>query len=80
MIFIRVETEDKIDVRFVQAKARVVPKKQINIPRLAAAIGTRLIKSTLTALDNQQIEAIYWTDSTTVLAWIQRKTQWATFV
>jgi len=83
VIFCRAETKDKIDVSFVQAKARVAPKKPITIPRLellAATIGTRLMRSTLAALNNQQIEMFYWTDSSTVLAWIQRKTQWATFV
>ncbi|XP_011688448.1 PREDICTED: uncharacterized protein LOC105450352 [Wasmannia auropunctata] len=59
VIFCRVETKDKEDVNFVQAKARVAPKKQITIPRLellAAMIGTRLMRSTLAALNSQQIE------------------------
>jgi len=79
VIFCRTETKSKIDVSFVQAKTRVAPKKHITIPRLellAATIGTRLMRSTLAALDRQQIETFYWTDSSTVLAWIQRKTQW----
>ncbi|XP_018406252.1 PREDICTED: uncharacterized protein LOC108782470 [Cyphomyrmex costatus] len=83
VIFVRIETKNKVKVHFVQAKNRVAPKKMTTIPRLellAALIETRLMRFTLTTLENSQIETFYWTDSTTVLAWIQRKTQWATFV
>ena len=66
----------------MQAKTRVAPVKKDksdarqSIPRLellAATIGVRLTSSILNSLQLRKTKIYYWTDSTTVLAWIQRE-------
>lgn len=89
VIFIRVENIEGIKVYFVQAKTRVAPARKgitdarTSIPRLellAATIGARLARSVLDALNFKALKPFYWTDSSTVIAWIQRECNWATFV
>ncbi|XP_011705757.1 PREDICTED: uncharacterized protein LOC105460953 [Wasmannia auropunctata] len=83
VIFIRIERHTGVEVQFVQAKSRVAPVKNITIPRLellAATIATRLAKSVLEILQLADIRTYYWSDSSTVLAWIQRECHWGTFV
>ena len=63
-------------VGFVFAKSRVIPKKkrQWSVPRkelIAAVTGTHLAQMYVTeALDLLCLPVAYWTDSTTVLKWI----------
>ena len=90
--FLRVERAGVARVSFVQAKSRVTPIKETakvnsdartNIPRLellAATIGLRLSKSILEALNLKSVDVNYWSDSSTVLAWINRQKNWDTFV
>ena len=89
VVFIRIENASGIKVHFMQAKTRVAPVKKDksdarqSIPRLellAATIGVRLTSSILNSLQLRKTKIYYWTDSTTVLAWIQRESNWATFV
>ncbi|XP_024882323.1 uncharacterized protein LOC112461341 [Temnothorax curvispinosus] len=89
VIFICVENSDGVKVHFVQAKTRVAPARKGNtdartsIPRLellAATIGARLARNVLDALNFKTLKLFYCTDSSTVLAWIQRECNWATFV
>lgn len=89
VIFIRVENIEGVKVYFVQAKSRVAPARKgttdarTSIPRLellAATISARLARSVLDALNFKALKPFYWTDSSTVLAWIQRECNWATFV
>ncbi|XP_011883884.1 PREDICTED: uncharacterized protein LOC105571027, partial [Vollenhovia emeryi] len=89
VIYIRVENFEGVKVHFVQAKTRVAPARKGNtdartsIPRLellAATIGARLARNVLDALHFKTLKLFYWTDSSTVLAWIQRECNWATFV
>ena len=89
VIFIRIERNSEVEVKFVQAKNRVAPVKnevadaRRSIPRLellAASIGARLGSSVVDALDFKKYNIYYWTDSSTVLAWIKRECNWATFV
>ncbi|XP_070515344.1 uncharacterized protein [Cardiocondyla obscurior] len=89
VIFIRVENCYGVNVYFVQAKTRVAPAKKsttntkASIPRLellAATIGVRLASNVLNILKVKNMRLFYWTDSSTVLAWIKRKCNWATFV
>ena len=64
----------KFDVRFVAAKTRVAPLKQLTIPRLelqAAVLASRLAK---TIQEESRIEfkdVNFFTDSSITLAWIQ---------
>ena len=85
----RVETESGIRINFVQAKSRVAPVTNVNsdarasIPRLellAATIGARLTASVLESFKDRKISVYYWSDSTTVLTWIHKESNWATFV
>ena len=89
VIFLRVETESGIRINFVQAKSRVAPVTNVNsdarasIPRLellAATIGARLTASVLESFKDRKISVYYWSDSTTVLTWIHKESNWATFV
>ena len=63
------------EIRFVAAKSRVAPLKKLTIPRLelqAALLAARLSKTIQKESRLKFKEIIYFTDSTIVLAWIQR--------
>ncbi|XP_065052637.1 uncharacterized protein LOC135681915, partial [Rhopilema esculentum] len=84
-IYIVVETSRGVFSRLICSKTRVAPLKGLSIPRLelmAAKILTTLMDSVINALSLQtKIDEIrYWTDSMTVLYWIQNKGEWKTFV
>ncbi|XP_018395064.1 PREDICTED: uncharacterized protein LOC108773670 [Cyphomyrmex costatus] len=82
-VFARTQTLDNVYVQLIQAKSRVTPTIKITIPRLellAATIGARLWNSIKDTEDYGDAEVLYWSDSTTVLAWIQKNKQWNTFV
>uniref|UniRef100_A0A6V7KPX3 Uncharacterized protein n=1 Tax=Bracon brevicornis TaxID=1563983 RepID=A0A6V7KPX3_9HYME len=86
VVFSRVEMDQGVDLYLLEAKTRVAPRDKSTIPRLellAATVGARLLHSILEILepDHQaNIQVYCWTDSSTVLSWIQRQQQWATFV
>lgn len=69
-------TEDhqgQIQLTFIIAKSRVAPKRRQTIPRLelcAALNGAQLAKLLETELTLEISRVVMWTDSTTVLAWI----------
>ncbi|GFW63986.1 integrase catalytic domain-containing protein [Trichonephila clavipes] len=74
-VFLRVEYEDNVFVKLIQAKARVAPLKDISIPRLdllACVLGARLAASVKNDLNLPDVRIYYLTDSMTALAWIQR--------
>lgn len=82
VVYARVVYEGAISISLLGAKSRVAPKKA-TIPRLelmAATIATRLASTIVTSLTRNVEKITYWTDSTTVLAWIKRDMQWNTFV
>ncbi|GFW62653.1 integrase catalytic domain-containing protein [Trichonephila clavipes] len=82
-VFLRVEYEENIFVKLIQAKARVAPLKDISIPRLellSCTIGTRLSASVKNDLNLPDVRIYYLTDSMTALAWIQRTRDWGVFV
>ena len=63
----------KYESRFVAAKSRVAPLKELTIPRLelqAAVLASRLGKSILEESRLQFERVIYFTDSKIALAWI----------
>ncbi|XP_043463557.1 uncharacterized protein LOC122499334 [Leptopilina heterotoma] len=83
VVFIRTEYAEKTEVQLIGAKSRVVPTKEITIPRLellAATIAARLAKSLINALNFENPEIIYWSDSSAVITWINQEAQWSTFV
>lgn len=83
VVYLRVVTENGVNVQLVAAKSRVVPLKKISIPRielLAATVGARLTKSVKNAMNWTDMTSYFWTDSTTVLAWIKQENKWKVFV
>ncbi|GFY53070.1 integrase catalytic domain-containing protein [Trichonephila inaurata madagascariensis] len=82
-VFLRVEYEENVFVKLIQAKARVAPLKDISIPRLellSCTLGTRLAASVKNDLNLPDVRIYYLTDSMTALAWIQRTRDWGVFV
>ncbi|XP_039514870.1 uncharacterized protein LOC120469772 [Pimephales promelas] len=72
--YLAVETSGDIHVSFVMARSRVAPKRQQSIPRLelcAALAGAQLAKLVRDELTLSISQTILWTDSMTVLEWIQ---------
>lgn len=69
-------TDNKGDVHiaFILARSRVAPKKCLSMPRLelsAALTGAQLVKLIQAELTIPIHEVICWSDSTTVLHWLQ---------
>ncbi|XP_055944433.1 uncharacterized protein LOC129975391 [Argiope bruennichi] len=81
--FLRIENNGRIELFLLAAKSRVAPLRGTTIPRmelLAAVIGARLANSVVEALGWKNVTIYYWSDSTTVLAWILREENWSVFV
>ncbi|XP_073724410.1 uncharacterized protein [Misgurnus anguillicaudatus] len=67
-------TKDVTHTSFVMARSRVAPKRQQSMPRLelcAALAGAQLAKLLNDEITLTIQQTILWTDSTTVLAWLQ---------
>lgn len=68
------DTEGHVEVAFLTAWSRVAPKRQLSMPRLelcAALTGAQLSNVLTRELTVEISRVVMWTDSTTVLAWIQ---------
>lgn len=83
--YLRVEDpEGRITVSFIMARSRVAPKRQQTMPRLefcAALTGAQLAKVLQTELTLSIQSVVLWSDSTTVLSWIQSESnQYKVFV
>ncbi|XP_054279087.1 uncharacterized protein LOC128997473 [Macrosteles quadrilineatus] len=85
--FLRIELEDYVRVQLVAAKSRVAPvtksSKKMTIPRLellAASISARLYSTIVDDYKLHDVVTYFWTDATTVLAWIKREDNWNVFV
>ena len=86
VVYVRLETEENVDVKFVAAKTRVAPVGGVTIPRLellSAVLLSKLITGISSALESelQLDEAVCFTDSKVSLFWIQGVThEWKQFV
>ncbi|KAI2647089.1 Gag-Pro-Pol polyprotein [Labeo rohita] len=72
--YLRAEQHGKIHTAFVMARSRVAPKRQLSMPRLelCAALSSAQLAQFLRQELTIAIETVtLWTDSTTVLNWIQ---------
>lgn len=83
--YLRLENNDKeVHVAFMMGKARVSPLKQVMIPRLeltAAVLAVKVDRMLRNELQLQLNQSIFWTDSTTVLKYINNETKrFRTFV
>ncbi|XP_063717837.1 uncharacterized protein LOC134844942 [Symsagittifera roscoffensis] len=79
----RVKTSLETQVAFVFGKARVAPMKALSIPKLelqAALLATRLKEDVPKALTIPVSNTFMWTDSTTVLQWLNSGSKQPTFV
>ena len=83
-VYLRQEIQEKgCKVDLIFSKTRLVPNKQITIPRLellAATIGTRCLKFVQKELKLEISEKHIWKDSQCVLNWINSKRALGTFV
>ena len=65
--------QEKTELAFVLGKARVAPMKVMTVPKLelqAALLAARLKREITQALTVTVNQVFMWTDSTTVLQWI----------
>ena len=83
VVYIRsVLSDGSVDTQIVSSKTRVAPIKQQSIPRLellGALILSRLSHSVISSLPSH-VETFYWTDSMTVIYWIQNSKPWKQYV
>lgn len=86
VVYLRLETEFHVYVRFLCAKTRVVPLINITVPRLellSALLLSRLIVSVKNALELEVTlgDPVCYTDSKVALCWIQGENKpWKQFV
>ncbi|GFX91156.1 uncharacterized protein TNCV_1245711 [Trichonephila clavipes] len=77
VIYCRSQSPDgTTTVKLVTSKSRVAPVKSVTMPRLelcAAVLLAKLIKRVETALQMKTPPVYLWSDSTIVLAWIQKE-------
>jgi hypothetical protein len=73
--YLRSEDEDgNVIISIVLSKVRVAPVKQITLPRLellGGHVAVKVASAIKVALEIEQIETFYWTDSQASLAWIK---------
>ncbi|KAJ8968554.1 hypothetical protein NQ317_001752 [Molorchus minor] len=82
VVFCRIVKDDQVSVYLLAAKSRVAPLRRLTIPRLelmGATIGVRLYAQVEKDL-GCNCNSIFWSDSSTVIAWVQRNEEWGTFV
>ncbi|XP_062557324.1 uncharacterized protein LOC134222196 [Armigeres subalbatus] len=71
--YFRAEFPGGVELALVGGKSKVAPLNTVSIPRLelmAATIGVRFLKSTRNGHSLKIDKAVLWSDSKTVLAWI----------
>ncbi|KAI5727986.1 hypothetical protein M8J77_009660 [Diaphorina citri] len=87
VVFLRIEHKQNIQVRLLACKARVAPtsksSKPMTIPRLellAALIAARLCQMVVKDYELDGVKTTFWTDASTVLAWLERNDPWDVYV
>ncbi len=66
VVFLRSEHEGEIRIQLIQSKSRVSPLAKATIPRLelmGCLIGSRLAQHSTDAMELQDLEKYYWSDS-----------------
>ncbi|XP_062141924.1 uncharacterized protein LOC133849944 [Drosophila sulfurigaster albostrigata] len=80
----RVETANKVSTHLLTAKTKVAPVKSLSVPRLelcGAVLLAELSAALLLNLPAESFQTFFWTDSTIVLAWLNKPPcRWTTFV
>lgn len=69
-----VDSNGQVHVSFVMARSRVAPRRQITVPCLelcAALTGAQLARMLQTELTLPLHCLVMWTDTTTVVTWLQ---------
>ncbi|XP_075150794.1 uncharacterized protein LOC142224902 [Haematobia irritans] len=84
-LYTRVQLENNsVFVNLLTSKSRVSPIKTLSIPKLAlcgATLLAEVVDSVIPSLKVSQDEIYKWTDSTIVLAWLQKPAcSWKVFV
>ncbi|XP_060665549.1 uncharacterized protein LOC132797787 [Drosophila nasuta] len=83
-IHVRVETANKVSTHLLTAKTKVAPVKSLSVPRLelcGAVLLAELSAALLLNLPAESFQTFFWTDSTIVLAWLNKPPcRWTTFV
>jgi len=83
-IYVRIETSQKVTTQLLTAKTRVAPVKSLSVPRLelcGAVLLAELTSALLHNLPAAVFQSFYWTDSTIVLAWLNKPPcKWTAFV
>ncbi|XP_051858132.1 uncharacterized protein LOC127565087 [Drosophila albomicans] len=83
-LYARVETGGQVSVSLLAAKTRVAPIKTVSLPRLelcGALLLAELSAALLPHFPTPDAETYLWTDSTIVLAWLDKQPcKWTTFV